>query len=139
MNRQLESIANASPDSLDRLLDDLNDSLQSTPIKDDEASALVRGLSSLLEKKCGDAALESLCNVLSTLYILGRARSEIEQIALKKMRDLPVGAVVHMLEVVGLSEISTKRELLSSYAQHENAYLSALAKSLLARAEHRSD
>ena len=132
MNQQLELIANASPESRDLLLDDLNDLLQSAPLEEDDAKVLVRDLSRLVDNKDSDAALESLFNVLGTLYAQGRARDEIEDIALKRMSSLPVGATVHALEIVGMSEIPSKRDLLATYTEHENLYLSARAKSLLA-------
>jgi hypothetical protein len=120
------------------LLDDLNDLLQSAPIEGDDAMVLVRGLSKLIDAGGNDAVLESIFNVLSTLYIQGQARDEIEDIALKRIPDLPVGVIVHVLEIVGLSEMPSKRDILTSYTKHENPYLNALAKSLLTGTEDRS-
>lgn len=132
VSKQLELIVNAV-EKRDELLDALDDILQSSPLEEAEALALVNDLSRTIEFGSEDVTLESFFNVLSTLYLQGKAKAAIESLVIEQVESLPVSAMVHVLEIVGLSDLPTKHDLLTSYSMHSNSYLSALAKSFLAR------
>ena len=131
MNKRLERMAISGPENRDLLLDDLNDNLQSSPMDEADARDLVADLSKMVAQDGRAAVQESFFNVMATLYLRGIAQQSIERIALDRVATLPVGAVCHVLEIVGASKLPSKRDLLSKFAEQDNPHLSALARALL--------
>lgn len=131
MNEWVGKVANASPEVVDVVLDELNDEICSASIGEEDAAALVRGLSGVVGPRGASAAQESFLNVLSTLYLQGRALGDIERVVLDRLEGLQVNSLSHALEIIGASHLPKRVDILSEYERHASLHIRALAQKLL--------
>lgn len=118
-NRFVFAIENESQDR-DLRLDDLTDVINDADISEAEANAIVIRLDNLLGSTGNADELESYFYLLASLYFKDRATTLIEDIVLKRLDTVGVGALIHCVEIIADSNLPAKQPLLQNLLQHSN-------------------
>lgn len=120
MKTLLDKLAHPDDTQRDFVYDELNDLASGRTLDEAQQTTVARAALARLPDEQDPAVLESMCNLLSTIFDNGFARAEIADGMAPALATLPVGALMHAIPIIAASARADRAALLGPFQASSN-------------------
>ncbi|MGL6340312.1 MAG: hypothetical protein ACRC80_14380, partial [Waterburya sp.] len=130
----IEKIAEIKDKNLydrDLIVDSLSDLVATQSLSKKEKIFIVKELAKVLETEKESSVIESIFNLFASAFYNKICKKLIAHRCAKFMMNLDTSSLCHVLPIIGESNLSNKKRLISLYVQSENPEIKKIAEEIL--------